>query len=176
MSRQANSPATVGLLLLQDLSLILNFFFRFFFMAPRPTATAVSSSYLSRTCLTGRDTSKNDNSHPHHQNQDPYIELWDGESLEDATLQSDDAVSDVEEEPAVVSNSDVSTSDFVTPAESPAHFSSESSSEEAQGEARSTYSARRAQRLRRGRNFLTYDRLGEPKISRYTMMATEHRP
>ena len=76
LSRQANSPATVGLLLLQDLSLILNFFFRFFFMAPRPTATAVSSSHLSRTCLTGRDTSNNDTSHPYEQNQqnqDPYI-------------------------------------------------------------------------------------------------------
>ena len=73
LSRQANSPATVGLLLLQDLSLILNFFFRFFFLAPRPTATAVSSSYLSRTCLTGRDTSNNDMPRPHkqnHQNQE----------------------------------------------------------------------------------------------------------
>ena len=39
LSCRANSPATVDLLLLQGLSLILNFFFIFFFLAPRPTVT-----------------------------------------------------------------------------------------------------------------------------------------
>ena len=31
----------------------------------------------------------------------------------------------------------------------------------------------RSRRLRRGRNYLTYDRMGDPRVSRYTLMAVK---
>ena len=111
------------------------------------------------------------------------ITLWEGESSDDATLQVEDAEeghsdtelqNEVNEGSGAVSTSDVS--EYVTPVESPVNLSSDSSSDEASEGARPVCSARRSRRMRRGRNFLTYDQLGEPKISRYTMMATEHRP
>ena len=81
----------------------------------------------------------------------------------------------VEEENLLIDTTD----EFVTPAESFGSSwsgsSSDISSEDEPAE-RPVNPAPRSRRLRRGRNYLTYDRMGEPKISRYTMMAIEQRP
>ena len=115
-----------------------------------------------------------------YEDDEPDIEVWDGESSEETTvLQFEGAEEDdesAEEQTDEVSETVASTStEFYTPTESPANLSSDSSSEE-EGEAPRVFSARRSHRLRRGRNYLTYEKMGEPKISRYTMLNVEHKP
>ena len=122
------------------------------------------------------------------------ISVWSGgeSSDEDTTvLQFEDAIDTqpdteiypddsamIHEEPTV-DLTDLSTADsFVTPAQSPSNMSpvDTSDDEASDNENQVVQTARRSKRLRRGRNYLTYPKLGEPKISRYTMMAIEHGP
>ena len=100
-----------------------------------------------------------------HEDDGNGITVWDSaSSADDATvLQFDDAIS-VDEPAEVIAAS-------VPPG-------SDSDDEASSGEENSVAapSRQRSRRLRRGRNYLTYDRIGEPRITRYTLMAAENRP
>ena len=105
------------------------------------------------------------------------LQLEDADVIQpDTEIHPDDSEM-IHEEPTV-DLTDLSTDSFVTPAQSPSNMSpvDTSDDEASHNENQVVQTARRSKRLRRGRNYLTYPKLGEPKISRYTMMAIEHGP
>ena len=127
---------------------------------------------------------------------EPGIEVWDSDSAEEATMLQFENEEEVDNGAGEQTDETVASTstEFFTPAESPANLSadgnsgeeaeapnaaanlsSDSNSEE-EAEAPSAFSARRLKRLRRGREYLTYEKMGEPKITRYTMLGIQHKP
>ena len=133
--------------------------------------TVLNDNGADMSCDTPNGSSESEGGSDDDEDDEPEIEIYNGELPDDlmqVEVEDPGNVGPAAEEASL-------SEEFFTPAESPANLSSASSAEEAD-DPRPAVPCRRAQRQRRARNYLTYPKLGEPRISRYTMMAVESKP
>ena len=114
------------------------------------------------------------------------------DEFEADSLDEDADVADVAgDSPGIVDSADVArdapdlvdytgggTSDVAVGASDPSWNATDDSDDEASAveDTAAVPTRQRSRRLRRGREFLNYDRMGSPRVTRYTLMALQNQP